>query len=370
MDDYAKSVRAGASLAAKHDLDDPFVAAIKATRMSMIVTDARDRDNPIIFANDAFLGLTGYERQEVIGRNCRFLQGVHTEDADIQAIGRAVREGRDIARDILNYRKDGTPFWNALYVSPVRNEAGEIVYFFGSQIDITDKKKAELQVLESRKDLEAAVAARTADLSRALEQKTALLHEVDHRVKNNLQLISSLLLLQARRNEKPEVKLALKSMLERVNAVATVHRRLFQAEDVQRFDVAEFVRDLVSDAVGASGRADVVVRLNLERVDVAASKAAPLALVINELLCNALHHAFPGGRTGHIDIGIVRENGDFRIEIADDGVGMNAAGKDQPPCFGLNIVRLLCQQLRASIDTDSSHGGVRTIVRLPINGVH
>lgn len=206
------------------------------------------------------------------------------------------------------------------------------------------------------------------DFRYALDQKTALLHEVDHRVKNNLQLISALLLLQARQAEEPAVKQALRSVLDRVNAVATVHRRLFQDDDVQRFDISAFIRDLVSDAVGGSGRTDIVVRLNLERIDIPASKATPLALVINELLCNALHHAFPHGREGHLDITTARDGHDVRIEIADDGVGMRSGGAEPAPCFGLNIVRLLGQQLRARIDTETDGPGHRVTVRLPVNG--
>ena len=105
-----------------------------------------------------------------------------------------------------------------------------------------------------------------ADLQLALAQRTALLHEVDHRVKNNLQLIASLLLLQTRRTADPATREALRGMLERVNAVATVHRRLFQSADAQRFDVSEFVRDLVSDVVGATGRGEIRVRLDLQPV--------------------------------------------------------------------------------------------------------
>ncbi|HET9159712.1 MAG TPA: sensor histidine kinase, partial [Caulobacteraceae bacterium] len=109
---------------------------------------------------------------------------------------------------------------------------------------------------------------------------------------------------------------------------------------------------------------------NLERIDIPASKATPLALVINELLCNALHHAFPEGREGHIDIAAAREGHDFWIEIADDGVGMASGGAEPAPCFGLNIVRLLGQQLRARIDTETRGPGHRVTVRLPVNGVH
>lgn len=367
-DDYKRSLDAGAELAAAHGPDDPFAAAIRATRMAMIVTDARQVDHPIIFVNDAFLALTGYAREEIIGRNCRFLQGAQTDQQAVAEIRDAIAEGRDAAVDILNYRKDGAPFWNALYISPVRNSKGEITYFFGSQLDITARKRAELALLERRDDLQVAIETATADLKYALEQKTALLHEVDHRVKNNLQLISSLLLLQARRTPDPAVKSALRGMLERVNAVATVHRRLFQSEDVERFDVAAFVRDLVSDAVGASGRTDISAEMDLERVDVPAAKAAPLALLFSELLGNSIRHAFPEGRTGRIYVSVKRENGHFRIEITDDGVGTQTTGDRQG--FGQTIVRLLCEQLRADCETTDAEPGVRTVIRLPVNGQH
>lgn len=208
--------------------------------------------------------------------------------------------------------------------------------------------------------------AQAADLKRALEQKTALLHEVDHRVKNNLQLIASLLLLQTRRTTDPATREALRGMLERVNAVATVHRRLFQSEDAQRFDVSEFVRDLVSDVVGATGRAELSVRLNLEPVAVNASKAAPLALVLSEVLGNSVRHAFPHGRAGQISVSIAHNNGgNVRIEITDNGVGK---APDAPAGFGSTVIQLLCRQLKATCETEDAHPGVRTVVVLPLNG--
>jgi PAS domain S-box-containing protein len=373
--DMSQSERAADQLAAEHGVDDPFAAAIRAIRMAMIVTDARQSDNPIIFANDAFLALTGYDRDEVIGRNCRFLQGPDTDPVQVDRIRHAVAQGEDLALDVLNYRKDGSTFWNALNLSPVHGKGGEIIYFFGSLLDISDKKRVELEHGDLRERLEAAVAARTADLTQALQQKTALLHEVDHRVKNNLQLISSLLLLQNRRVTDPAVKSSLRGMLERVSAIATVHRRLFQSDDVERFDVSAFVRDLVGDMMGSARRDDIKVRLDLERIDIAASKAAPLALVISELFSNALRHAYPpeapgGGvaRGGEIFVGITRVDDDFRIEITDDGVGVeNSAASGG---FGLTIVQLLCQQLKARSETTSAEPGTRVVVHLPVNGVH
>lgn len=233
--------------------------------------------------------------------------------------------------------------------------------------DLTESQRAgdppHVQV-----DLEALVAERTRDLTKALEQKTALLHEVDHRVKNNLQLISSLLLLQNRRVTDPAVKASLRGILERVSAIATVHRRLFQSDDVERFDVSAFVRDLISDMMGGSGREDISVRLDLERVDVAAAKAAPLALVISELFSNALRHAFPPGHGGEIFVGISRDDTEFRIEIADNGVGLPHPATSSG--FGLTIVQLLCQQLKARNEASSADPGVRVVLHLPVNGAH
>ena len=105
----------------EHGRGDPFAAAVRATRMPMIITNPSLPDNPIVFANDAFQRLTGYDRDELMGRNCRFLQGSQTDQDTIRRLREAVENGTDISVDILNYRKDGTSFWNALYLSPVRD---------------------------------------------------------------------------------------------------------------------------------------------------------------------------------------------------------------------------------------------------------
>ncbi|WP_279593959.1 PAS domain-containing protein [Methylobacterium sp. J-030] len=116
---------------------DPFAAAVQATRMPMIITDPRQHDNPIVFVNDAFLKLTGYTRLDVSGRNCRFLQGPETDPAAIDRLRASIRREEDIRIDLLNYRKDGSTFHNALYVGPVRDATGKVVYFFASQLDVS-----------------------------------------------------------------------------------------------------------------------------------------------------------------------------------------------------------------------------------------
>lgn len=149
---------AGNRLLAGHVSEDPFAAAFKATRMPMIVTDPNQSDNPIIFCNNAFLRLSGYSDDEVIGRNCRFLQGPETDRETISKIREAIAAGQDVAVDILNYRKDGSQFWNAVFISPVRDETGAIIYFFASQLDFTNVKSRESDLAAARHAAEAEVA--------------------------------------------------------------------------------------------------------------------------------------------------------------------------------------------------------------------
>lgn len=130
---------------------DIFFAAVRMTRMPMIVTDPRQDDNPIIFANDAFLKTTGYEEHEVLGRNCRFLQGPETDRETIRQIRESVESRHECNTELLNYRKDGSTFWNALYISPVYNQAGELVYFFASQLDVSRRHDAEEALRQSQK---------------------------------------------------------------------------------------------------------------------------------------------------------------------------------------------------------------------------
>ena len=127
---------------------DPFVAAVRATRMPMIITDPRQDDNPVVFANDSFCQLTGYPRSEILGRNCRFLQGPETDPETTRRIHEAVKAVEPIEIDIRNYRKNGQPFWNRLLLAPVFDADGKLAYFFASQVDVTLQRE-RLEGLQS-----------------------------------------------------------------------------------------------------------------------------------------------------------------------------------------------------------------------------
>lgn len=354
-------------LGAEQGKGDPFAAAVRATRMAMIITDPRRDDNPIVFVNDAFLTMTGYSRAEIMGRNCRFLQGRDTDASAVRQIRAAIDAKRDIAIDVLNYRKDGTTFWNALYVSPVTNEDGETVFFFASQLDVTDRIDAHMQTRSEKEHFEREVEKRTQELTEALAAKTMLVHEVDHRVKNNLQMIASLLTMQTRTIADPDARASLKSMLTRVEALGTVHKRLYQSHDVERFDVAEFARELTVDLVRGSGRTGIGLTFDLVPVEVPVEQAPAVALVMNELLTNALKHAFPQEADGALTVAVKPEGDDIRISIIDDGVGMprEVVGNRT---FGKRLIESLARQLNAGIAWHPANPGTWIDIRLPRGG--
>lgn len=133
------------------DRGDVFFAAVEMTRMPMILTDPNLDDNPIVFANRAFQDLTGYAIEEIRGRNCRFLQGAHTNREQVDELRDAIRERHAIAVELLNYKKDGTPFWNAVYIAPVFDETGDLLYFFASQLDVTRRRTSEAAFRQAQK---------------------------------------------------------------------------------------------------------------------------------------------------------------------------------------------------------------------------
>jgi PAS domain S-box-containing protein len=339
---------------------DPFAAAIRGTRMPMVITDPRQADNPIVFANQAFQTLTGYGRQEIIGRNCRFLQGPNTDPAAVKSIRQAIERGEDMQIDILNYRKDGATFWNALYLSPVRGEDGAIQFFFASQLDVTDRINAKALIEEQ-------VQRRTVDLQAALEAKTLLLHEVDHRVKNNLTMIGSLLRLQARSLSDPTLAGTLDSMLERVNALATVHRRLYQSEDITKFDVGALAETLVTDVVASTGRTNITVSADVDSIEVPSSHASAVGLIINELLTNAVKHAYADGRGGALSVSAKARDGRATIVVEDDGPGISAEAI-APGGLGMTLINRLSRQVNARTDWVTKAKGTRAIIDFPLEG--
>lgn len=199
----------------------------------------------------------------------------------------------------------------------------------------------------------------------ALEQQAQRAREVEHRVKNTLQLISSIVLLQGRRTDDEAARQALKAVQQRVAAVSVAHRHVGWIADAEQVELAALAREIVGDLAGSAGREDVVIDLDLETVTIAGRQAAPVALLVSEMVGNALRHAYPNGRAGRIQVDLHRTATGFDLTVRDDGVGMSA---DLPKSgFGLTVVQLMTQQLRGRLETSAAQPGARLTVSVPMD---
>ena len=341
----------------------PFAAAMRASPVAMVIADACREGHPVVFVNDAFSALTGYSPGEIVGKNCRILQGRDTNPGTVAAIGEAIASGSAVEVEILNYRRDGTSFWNALSINPVHDDTGKVRYFLSSQTEAVSPASAGEPSSEEER-IERQVAMRTHELLAALDRTTALLREAEHRAKNNLQAVSSLVLLKARRADDEALRQALFGLAERVSALSTMYRLIGASDAPGHFNLDEFVRDFCDELVKPEDDERIALRLDLEPATLAASKGTPVALLVNELVGNALKHAFPGDRSGTLSISVKREAEDLRLVIEDDGIGLD----DQPASaqgLGKTLIEMLARQLRARIAWEDAKPGARVTILMP-----
>lgn len=174
-----------------------FASLLDDITMPIVLTDARRDDNPIVFGNDAFAQLSGYPSEETVGRNCRFLQGAGTDRAAVDRIGKALGDGEPVALDLLNYRKDGTAFWNALHICPIQSKNGDIRFFFASQLDGTAHVEAQQEIDRQRAALDHAAGAERLEIQKLVESKVSMLAVIDQGVRSNMMTINTLVSLRA-----------------------------------------------------------------------------------------------------------------------------------------------------------------------------
>jgi PAS domain S-box-containing protein len=359
---HAPDVRSGRTV--EEDIGAPFIAALRASRIPMLVTDPRQPDNPIVLVNDAFLSLTGYSQTEILGRNCRFLQAPATDPAEADGRHLAFTSEQGVAAEVLSYRKDGTPFWGDLFISPVHDSGGRLMHHVVSYIDVSERREARSALQRAKREGEAE-RRRAEELQTVLDEKTRLLQQLDHRVKNNLQIISSLVLLKARRVQDLSAQHVLNTMAERIGALSLVDRLLYPIADARRFDVAEFIRILSNDLVSTAEPDQIALALDLESIVVPPGQAASLALILNELITNAVRHAFPNGRTGLLTLRTRQMDEGARIVVQDDGVGMGGAPQSFDG-FGRVLVEMMVRQVRARISWEDAGPGTCVVVTVPL----
>lgn len=346
--------------------EERFRWALEAAPTGMIMIDRTGR---IVLVNAQVERLFGYDRRELIGQTVELLVPVRFRDRHP-----AFRTGFSTAprsrpmgagRDLFGLRKDGAEIPIEIGLNPLRTPEGDFV--LSSIVDIAERKSAERerhellgQLRTLNVELEERVRTRTAELTATLRERDVLLQEIHHRVKNNLYVISSLIEMQARRLEGGATRGALEECQTRVQAIALIHEKLYQSRDYSRIPFSDYAASLAADIFAATGsRPDVSLELAIKSdVVLPVSRAIPCGLILNELITNALKHAFPPGRAGNIRVEFGgTETGQHFLAVQDDGVGiLDEAAVRRSDSLGLQLVCTLAEQLEATLEVVQGSG--------------
>jgi PAS domain S-box-containing protein len=308
----------------------------------------------------------GYGEEEVLGAPMRLLylpDEAARGDAE-QDLELARENGRfEDARWLV--RKDGSQLFGRWVTTPMRDEAGHLRGYAKVLRDETERRRAEQQIRAS------------------LAEKHALLQEIHHRVKNNLQVITSLLSIQAARLENPEVAAVLADTENRVRAIAALHETLYSSKDLASIEFGSYVQQLVRGLVRFYETEEKRPSVAVDTADLVVDigQAIPLGLILNELVTNSFKHAFPNGRSGSVKVqlayvpssiavekGQTLNDGWGQLVVQDDGVGLPPHLKlEETPSMGLHLVNVLVQQLEGQLEVASTPGTAVTI-QFPLAG--
>jgi PAS domain S-box-containing protein len=362
--------------------------AMASSTNGIIITDAGQPDNPIVYANPAFERLTGYSAEEVVGRNCRFLQGPDSDPDAIAQLHDAIEQRIDVNVVIRNYRKDGTPFWNDLTIAPVKDEAGNVTHFVGLQTDVTDRKREEEELLAAKEGAEVA--------SRA---KSQFLANMSHELRTPLNAIigySEMLQEQAQDEELSDfapdlekIHNAGKHLLALINDILDLSKIEAGKMDLylETFDVAKMAQEVASTIqplVDKRGN-----RLKVEVAEGLPPMHADLTKV-RQSLFNLLSNASKFTENGSVRLRVEGEDAEgrpwVRFRVSDTGIGMtpeqlaklfepfSQADRSTTRKFGgtglgLAITRHFCRMMGGDVNVESELGkGSEFTIRLPLTG--
>jgi PAS domain S-box-containing protein len=300
------------------------------------------QDGIILYANPRLAEVAGYSRSEILGRPFDAL--IHPDDLPkvMEVIGRLLNG--DISAGEVEYRairKDGSVITVQAYGSQMPFRGRTAIY--GTIIDETERKKMEDQIRDS------------------LREKEVLLKEIHHRVKNNMQVISSLLSVQSQNIKDESIRVLFKESQNRIRSIALVHELLYRSDNLDQIEYGEYLKKMfipLFESYNVDQRRVSIV-IEAPKVMITIEKAVSCSLIVNELITNSLKHAFPGDRRGAITIrfGLDPAGSEYLLDYGDNGVGL-PPGLDVKKLntFGMRLIGLLTRQLDGNLELVPGEG--------------
>lgn len=300
-------------------------------------------------ANDAYCRALGKSRGEVVGHS---LATVWLPDTFAEVIKTPLEEclgGREVRYEGWCTMEGGDRRCFDIRHYPYPSSRGEVTHCVLVAVDITERKSAE----------EATQA--------MLKEKEILLKEVHHRVKNNLQVISSLLNLQLNVITNTETRELIRESQNRVRSMALIHEKLYQSDNLGQIDLEDYLRSLTRDLFRSYGVGGINLKLEVEDIKVDVDTAIPCGLVVNELVSNALKYAFPHGREGEVHLKVTKvSRQQVAMSVSDNGIGLPAdLASRSSDTLGFQLVHMLVKQLRGTLDI-VRNGGTTFMITFPL----
>lgn len=308
--------------------------AVEAAPNGMIMTDDAGR---ITLVNSQIETLFGYSREELMDMSIDILVPDRYRKQHPQVrnsyysnpISRAMGKGRDL----FALHKNGREFPVEIGLNPLHTQSGTMI--LASVVDITERKQQEEK------------------LKSALREKEVLLSEIHHRVKNNLQIIDSLIGIQSEKVHGARALAAFQESQNRVRSIATIHQILYESQDFSRVEIDSVLSSLTDNLIQSYGidLGKIAVRVDVDAVFLPIDKSIPLGLIVNELVTNTFKHAFPEGRTGRLDLILKKiAPGTFELVVEDSGIGIAADfDLEASESLGLHLVATLADQLGGNL---------------------
>ncbi|MFS8117624.1 MAG: PAS domain S-box protein [Microcoleus sp.] len=298
----------------------------------------------LLYLSPAYEQIWGRSREELYAEPLKMMEWVHREDKHLleEAMGR-VFQGESTNIEYRIVRPDGTIRWVCDRAFPIYDESGNIYRIAGICEDISDRKLT------------------SARIQAALHEKEVLLKEIHHRVKNNMQVVSSLLQLQAQYIEDEPTLALFEESQTRIHSMALIHEQLYQSDNLDRIDLLPYVENLVANLYQSfgGGNTSIQFNVNVDPISLNIETAIPCGLIINELISNSLKYAFTESLAGEININFHRDttSQQFHLGIQDNGRGFPAGFNiENTETLGLRLVRMLTNQLDGTLVIDSKCG--------------
>lgn len=313
---------------------------------SACITDPNLPDNPLVYVNDQFIEQTGFRREDVVGKNCRFLQCVESDQNEVERIREAIDAGEEVSADVLNQRADGTTFWNRLSIKPIHDDDGRVQRFMAVQMVLKESPYETIAENKRRSD-------------------TAL-SELHHRLKNHLTLIHSSVRLQMRDTGENE---GLIGVLNRIQTLQTLYSGMRQGieapADMDDVDFFDYLCSICDAIVGLDCNVTFAQDVPAEPIMMNIDTATQVGMMVAELVTNSMQHAFDE-KGGEIWLRGAASQDLVSVTIEDNGKGVQSEQKEKLGSgLGGKILQQMAKSLSADLKFNPGTSGMSVSIVLP-----